>query len=216
MEAGLIANLGAFFGVKIVLLCLSGDLDQGNFLDEKSEEVFFSSSSQLLLVEQEEVFAAIGRVSEHGVTLVVCSRVNFTSQDVGGEIFGPDIIWLVSEESVNMEELSKLMLNLDSNLLVQSVLCPVCGSQTVVLHETYSIRTLNSNVVKRNYFGQWESKNGLLIDQPNVWERRANMSGSTLVNSVLSWPPFFTIEDNEVSGLMQDVMEQLNEVFQFR
>ncbi len=103
MEAGLIANLGAFFGVKIVLLCLSGDSDQGSFLDERSEEVFFSSSSQLLLVEQEEVFAAIGRVSEHGVTLVVCSRVNFTSQDVGGEIFGPDIIWLVSEESVNME-----------------------------------------------------------------------------------------------------------------
>ena len=49
--------------------------------------------------------------------------------------------------------------------------------------------------VKSQTIGAWAPKTGLKLHEKNMYERRSNLTGVTLVNSVLPWVTITIVED---------------------
>ena len=43
--------------------------------------------------------------------------------------------------------------------------------------------------------GEWTRNSSFLVPQPNIYERRKDLSGVTLINSVLPWEPVMIFEE---------------------
>ncbi len=76
---------------------------------------------------------------------------------------------------------------------------------------------------RSQYVGRWLSANDTMeIAQPNVFERRRDLSGVTLRNCVLQWAPVSYVFDKEghdlveTNGLFMNLLDMLRAVMRFR
>ncbi len=90
----------------------------------------------------------------------------------------------------------------------------------------HSINLISGSAPKMSFVGQWlppsggvnSSINGrLTVSQPNVFERRQDLSGVTLRNCVLPWAPISYLIDNpdgtlSTTGLFMNVLTNLQQV----
>ncbi len=66
--------------------------------------------------------------------------------------------------------------------------------------------------------GTWSESGGLSIPTPELFERRKNLSGVTLRNSMMAWEPvYFSIKSSDGTavhhdGLMNDIILMITEV----
>ena len=65
---------------------------------------------------------------------------------------------------------------------------------TTRLFEEYAIKGKWS---RRNEIGTWSEENGFEIGAPNIWERRGNLTGIVLYNSILRYWPVTLVVRNE-------------------
>ena len=92
--------------------------------------------------------------------------------------------WLIpEEENVFPGDLS---LRLDSQIFLYSI----NGSEDVILSEIYGIKGKNTRPKK---IGNWSKSQGLAVLEPQIYERRKNLSRVTLINAINEWNPICTI-----------------------
>ena len=51
--------------------------------------------------------------------------------------------------------------------------------------------------------GSWDTHLGVTISQSNIFERRKNLTGVEVINTVLPWPPVTIVEEDEDGTLYQ-------------
>ena len=66
--------------------------------------------------------------------------------------------------------------------------------------------------------GTWEAGKGLEVSQPQMFERRKDLSGVTIINTLLPWNPICIMHEHEngtlydASGLFLGIYKLLEEV----
>ncbi len=105
-----------------------------------------------------------------------------------------------------------LSLSLDSRVYLYTEL-----SNSISLEETYAIK--NGPLVT-NQVGVWTAKSGLQIDTPQIWERRGDLRGVALIDSLLEFKPlaeYIYHGKNLIgaTGLFVDVLKALSERLNF-
>ena len=61
--------------------------------------------------------------------------------------------------------------------------------------------------------GTWSKGNGLLVPEPQIYERRKNLTGVTLRNTVIEWNPLVLLaKDSEPTGFMGEIYDLLKQV----
>ena len=66
--------------------------------------------------------------------------------------------------------------------------------------------------------GTWETRKGLEVPQPQMFERRKDLSGVTIINTLLPWNPICIMHEHEngtlydASGLFLGIYKLLEEV----
>ena len=108
--------------------------------------------------------------------------------------------------------LEKLKLRLDSGLFLYERKI----NASVVLHEAYAIK---GGPPRSQVIGSWSIQDGLMVTQGNMFERRKNLSGVTVINTVLPWVPISVIEEDgsgfRQSGLCGEQFEVLKQMLGF-
>ena len=51
--------------------------------------------------------------------------------------------------------------------------------------------------------GSWAKQSGLVVSHESMFERRKNLSGITIIDSVLPWPPITIVENDNQGELYQ-------------
>ena len=121
------------------------------------------------------------------------------------------MIWLVWEEGGHegIEVPSKL--RMDSAFLALSWEEP--NGSVVNIMELYRVK----GKLFSNHFATWEEESGLLVPTPNIWERRASLTGIALTVTTNLWT-FFNARDaetKEYSGMIPDILSSLRETANF-
>ncbi len=164
------------------------------------------------LLEVEELSFHLQDAITEGLVLVLCSSEELLLSEFEKSDFGNRIVWLINEVQ-NIETVSSnLPLTLESNLLAfefDNV------TENVNISEIYSIK---SNNERRNHFGYWNTQEGLAVPEPVIWERRSDLSGVTLINTVLDWKPMIAFDPNNdtITGLFPDILFYIQAHLNFR
>jgi hypothetical protein len=70
--------------------------------------------------------------------------------------------------------------------------------------------------IKFQQIGTWSDSAGLAVPHPVMFDRRTDLSGVTLVNTVLTWAPVSIVKSENdtrvVSGLIMGLVEILQDV----
>ena len=62
---------------------------------------------------------------------------------------------------------------------------------------------LKGGPLRSQVIGSWSIQDGLKVNQKNMFERRKDLSGVTVINTVLPWVPISVIEEDDVNGMSQ-------------
>jgi hypothetical protein len=130
------------------------------------------------------------------------------------------------------------LLNQDNKLFCSSIMCVVSGYPTVKLElrldtrlfyyhghdslfklfELYAIKG-GSSITRQ--IGSWTPNRGLIVTNPNIWERRANLMGTKLICTTLPFSILTIVQYDDsgnvatVTGLFKDVLNRLEETLNF-
>ncbi len=206
MDPGLVKSLGHFFGIHVLLACL--DLDGGvPWLQGDHLSVNFPWQMTHL---PPEVISSSGSYLLHGgKVLVACQDVNFSTLQLNKGELGADVVWLAPSTPDTMSAAEQLPLNLNSNLLLYTD----GGHQNVSISEAYAVKSH----FRTKSFGTWSRNGGLAVPEPAKWERRKDLTGIVLVDSMLEWVPMnFWESDERASGFFPDILFELQDTLNFR
>jgi len=132
---------------------------------------------------------------------IVMATTSLTFGDGGTEAF----LWLLPEASTNAFNLS---LRLDSHLYLFSP-CNADDCECLEIREVYKVK---GEELKKNVIGRWRKSTESVIWSSlpeDLWKRRSNLTGLTLVNLFLPYPPF-AVERNDSDvpeGMVVDIMD---------
>ncbi len=209
MDLALVGALAAFFRVDTVALCFfSGDGDgrYPSWISNSSAlDPFFTVQVSDHQILKEKLLVQESRL------LMACDDPIFL--DLSSELFGPNIVWLLPESEIINSDL--LPLTLRSTLLTFST---TNKSDEVKITETFAINTVKSSVVKNIFFGTWDLQSGLDVPQPLLWERRSDLTGVTLVDSVnfVDKISFYMSDNETLTGMMPELLGLLQDELHFR
>ncbi len=72
--------------------------------------------------------------------------------------------------------------------------------------------------MKNIFFGTWDLQSGLDVPQPLLWERRSDLTGVKLVDSVnfVDKISFYMSDNETLTGMMPDLLGLLQDELHFR
>ncbi len=170
-------------------------------------------------VAQFDPAASVATLRDHsanGATVMVaCDALNFSEVVVTRGDLAKNVVWLVASTPDIAETAEALPLSLGSNFLVYHSQESQEEAGILTIHEMYSVK---SRILRQNVFGRWSPDQGLTVPQPNIWARRGDLMGVTLVSTVLEWSPLLILEEggNSTAGLMAEVLRTLQNSLNFR
>ncbi len=90
-------------------------------------------------------------------------------------------------------------------------------SDSVKIYEFYTVK--KGPLIKITY-GTWhENTSQLDVPQPFMWQRRSNLQGVELIDTVLEWKPFLVLDPNggvfNATGISIDLMKHLQKALNF-
>ncbi len=86
----------------------------------------------------------------------------------------------------------------------------------VSISEAYAVK---DGPLRSQLVGAWSIQGGLTVPEPQIYERRRNLTGVTLINGLLNWYPITDFERAgngtlvNVRGLMPGAFRLLQQVF---
>ncbi len=194
------------FQSDVAVICLDGDVDEDSFRhDLIALWIGRPSPEAVRAIPFPGPGAAVPeRSAEEGESVVVfCQDRWLTDLLLPSLGLGADTVWLVPERG---GEDAPEALRLDSNWidLRQSEEEGGGADPAVVLTELYRI---NRGGVLSAHLGTWSRAGGVRIPQESKWERRRDLAGTTIVNTVNTWHPFTLITEDEkdIYGFLPDV-----------
>ncbi len=195
--AGLVRSLGLYFEINLLVFCKSEDSDLSLDWPWQVAPALDESSLELLTLPGRRV-------------LVVCEDIPGAAK-ADARYFGANAFWLVPRETE--AGLAAWPLSLESNLLSYS---PRGASYEVF--ENYAVNTVTASIVRGEFLGTWTEESGFLSkDDAVLWERRANLHGIKLINTVLDWNPINMVGKNSsLTGFMPDLLQLLRASLNFR
>ena len=109
--------------------------------------------------------------------------------------------------------LDSLKLNSQVYVFVDSPATPEGVSELIFINETYR-RSLREAQLMNRVWGSWSGHSGFLIKNPNIWDRRKDLTGVVLRTASLSSPPFMFEHKRpdgqiRITGIMADVWDNL-------
>ncbi len=108
---------------------------------------------------------------------------------------------------------SYLKLRLDSQLYFYDTVGSI-----IYLYEVYAIKS-GPQMVRQ--IGQWSSDIGLKIPELNLWQRRSDLMGTTIINGVMTWSMFNKVTADSsgnilsVAGIFAETMSKLSKKLNF-
>ncbi len=203
----LVLSLGRFFGIQVLLTCLDSASVSWDQVDPLVSSLPWPAAFPATAAELPGLLPVS---SGSGPVLVACQSINFSDVRLARRHFESNIVWLIPSTPDNMLAAEELPLSLNSNLLLYSD--GDLQEKAVDIVEVYSVKLLS----KRNNFGTWTPEKGLIVPQPSTWERRKNLTGITLINTVLEWNPMNMLANGTTIGLFPEVLSALQQVLSFR
>ncbi len=206
MDPGLVRSLGHFFGIQMLLVCFDG----GGTLAWVRDEIAAGIPWPVKLLHPRDL-ARIRDHSQNATVLVACQDLDFLGAQLSEGHFAPDVIWLAPASEDNIVASEQLPLSLYSNVLLYSEGAE--HEENITVTEVYSIK---SHHRRNNSFAQW-TKSGLVVPEPATWNRRSNLTGITLVSTVLEWNPFSIMRPNgTITGFFPEILNALQDMLNFR
>ena len=204
----MVASLGSFFQIHVMLVCLGSGLTP---LWDEVDVLAYPWQWHLALLETRDLSSQIHASIKEGPVMVICSGEELEAGEWTKTDFGSRFVWLVEENQEIEGVSSKLPLTLESNLLAFAV---DDMSANISISELYSIK---SSTKRKTYFGYWNLQEGLVVPEPVIWERRSDLSGVTLINTVLEWQPLITLgSNNDTSGFFPDILSYIQAHLNYR
>ncbi len=216
MEPGLVLSLAAFFQVNFLMLCRSEEDDPALAEARSLISRDFRGKYIQASVKFEEV-AAVLESDEFSKlpVMIVCQDADFSTlpKPVSPSLFRKEHIWLLEDSAILENQLQNLPLSLKSNFLT------FCSSEaSFEVTETFKINSIKSHILKENYFGNWTFEGGLTVPNPRLWERRSDLSGVELLNTVKNFKFVNNLDTDNLTatGMMPDVLHLLQASLNFR
>ncbi len=200
-------DFSAFLGVQTVVMWLtlegeSEDLAQVKIWEMKSLCELFSGEmgssdiSSVWLPEDEKLLVAV--TEENSCTDLLQLKLGFRS----------NVNWLTNQLNVTTEVPKQL--RLDSNWYsVQDL-----DNGVLTVQEHYRVK---QGPVITNTLGSWTNESGLDIKVPGKWERRSDLMGAILINTVLTYVPFSIVSEDfqDFDGFTADIFFALKKSLNF-
>ena len=188
-------DLSSFFGIQNVLFCLALDSDEQMARG-------WSAAADMLKVHSYFGITSADRNNSIGTSqlketerlLVFSGSDDSTCQESFVPVLGlhSNIVWLSIQKSLSVHFPGNL--RLDSHWYTVQV----PKGQSYIILEHYRIK---QGPVITARLGKWTKTGGLDIPVPSVWERRSDLKGTVLTNTILPYPPLSIVMD---SGNVQD------------
>ncbi len=201
MARSLIANLATYLSVHTVILCM--DQDQSSVpligLEDQYYYVAYATSNDDVI--------DLALRHRDAVTMIVCNHLDFDI--IHQELLDARTIWLVLyADSTNVQ---RLPLRLDSFFLTWHL---IDGSDDIELVEHYAVK----GKYLRGVLGRWSERGGLRIDEPSVWDRRANLNGAELVTTAMTYHPITMVSQRgkALDGLFPELIGILQGSLNFK
>ncbi len=199
----LLAAVSSFLWVKLVTICLEEPLTDSFVLQEALSQDFYTA-----FVKVENTSSPFPKTGKNE-QIFVCP---FSMIPKEHKSFLPESHWLT--EFPGMELIARLPLRLDSNLITLS------GSgDNVSLTEWFRIKDGETQHVP---LGTWSPQTGLVVPHPVKWQRRGDLRGAELIDSVLLgyWPPICIVrlrQDSSVEtrGFLPEALDVLSSRLNF-
>ncbi len=220
--------MAVFFNVRTVLVCLPAAAAAAapavpeEVEEEEEEDVALSRwndysrrSNSLFHLHYDGRLANSSRslvdvTSEDEVTLLLFCQEEAELRDTFG--FGASVVWLHPEvEEEDEEEAAPRELRLDSNWITFKE----GEGNRVQLREHFRVKGGRSMGA---VLGSWTHQSGGLVVRrsPEVWERRSDLGGAVLTNTVLSWFPLSDLgPDGTQDGMLAEAFRYLQRSLNF-
>lgn len=201
----LVRGLVSALHLRLVVFCLPA----GDFRPEPDDPGVpraFSSAAGVL-----EGLAA-GAVP-HGALVVCPGPVDWALEGWDSDrTFRRDVHWLFLGRA-DAEEVAGKALRLDSNVYLYSAAGE--GGGGGVLREVFRVRGGPAVFQRLGTFGAAGA--GLAVADTNVWQRRTDLGGVAVRNSVVMWRPITYLGEDEAptGGLMPEVLASLADTLNF-
>ena len=219
-----VQNFVTLMEVNLVTFCLHSDL-----YDEADEYADFLGRLAGSLSRQANFVTASHVLDQRPVTgqttLVVCQKLDKTLDYRERRAFDKSVAWLLSDETSDGTGFSGL--RLDSRVFTYTF---VNSSHNIILNELFRVK---DGPIKRQFYGKWTTEDSihqeeeeeeagegsLKVPQLAMWERRTDLSGVILVDTVLEWKPFLILDNNGnfalTTGAMADFLKALQSSLNF-
>ncbi len=190
----------------------------------KNSKPFFNSMTSILFLDEtEDLWSSkdMSNLFSLNIAVLSLSHFNLEEQDnwFKNNLKSVEDSWIISKKAkllkytpygtwiVNtIEESSKKRLRLDSS--VYEYKCDE-GNSIISLNEIYAVK--NKYIMENQKVVQYDANENQItyFANPFMWERRQNLTGITLINTVLEWDNFMFIEEKDGKTLHNGFLPQL-------
>lgn len=200
----------------------------------KNSNPFFNSMTSILFLDHtEEIWSSKDMSNLFNFNIAVLSLSHFTIKEqenwFKNNLKSVEDSWIISEKArllqftpygtwiVNsIEESNKKMLRLDSSIYQYK-----CNDDNSVLtmNEVYAVK--NKYVMENQKVVQYDANEDIItyFANPFMWERRQNLTGITIINSVLEWDNFMFIEEKDgqilYNGFLPELVKSMQKIMNF-
>ena len=184
-----VLSFAASFGLDSVIVCQ----DEEHSLSQTAQDLQAAGSLMVSGVSHTEILAFLQQASHNSKsTLIFCPGAGWQDQFVEHSKFGSGNVFLFNSIFVTDLDASN-KLQLDSLVFLFSDV-----KDTILVQEVYRIK---KGPLIAQSFGNWTADTGLSLTEPNIWERRKDLKGVEILNSLLPWRPFtYENEDGKQLG----------------
>ncbi len=163
------------------------------------QQRLYGTGFQFGFLPAEEATSELNRPSEDETMLVICGRLHrgWEEEDYPEWAFQRNVAWLVEEEQgrtrTDDDAPWSRQLRLDSRFFTYCVQREEEEGAVIRMSEIFRVKR---GPLMRQEVGRWAaSRNNGKIDitESSLWERRTDLGGAELVETVLAWEPFMIL-----------------------
>ncbi len=212
--------------VQRTLVCLDGG-GGGSETDASLSWLVSSTADaewrhQLGFLPAEEAVAERNRPSADETVMVFCRELfAWRGRSYPGWAFQRNFAWLVADgEGLDSDAEWSNQLRLDSRFFTYQYSADQSNDDRVVVNIREMYRVKRSPIITQDY-GHWNHASGAMeVAEPALWERRTDLAGVELADTVLAWKPFMILDDpggdfGMADGVMVEFLRSLQAVLNF-
>ncbi len=159
----------------------------------------------------EDIVKSLNWPSKEETMLIICPTFEW-SKSYPEWSYEKNVAWLTPDDPLRDNDEWSDNLRLDSRFFTYSA-----QQDDIKVQELYRIK---KGPILRQDYGVWnETENALSVPEPALWERRTNLQGAEIVDSILEWKPFIIMDPEgdfaRTTGIHVDMLTELQRALNF-